>query len=79
MLAKSNVPLVRPATEKRAVAPDPLARPGPIIALLRSYSQKRYPPHGSPDLFEAMKQVAETGRGPEEQIPSMGCSIMWRH
>ena len=29
------------------------------------------------DLFEAMKQVAETGRGPAEQIPSMGCSIKW--
>ncbi|MEJ2309552.1 MAG: thioredoxin family protein [Gammaproteobacteria bacterium] len=30
------------------------------------------------DLFEAMKQVAETGRGPQEQIPSMGCSIKWK-
>lgn len=30
------------------------------------------------ELVEAMKQVAETGRGPEEQIPSMGCSIKWR-
>jgi peroxiredoxin len=30
------------------------------------------------DLFEAMKMVAETGRGPEQQIPSMGCSIKWR-
>ena len=30
------------------------------------------------DLFEAMKQVAETGHGPEQQIPSMGCSIKWR-
>jgi hypothetical protein len=30
------------------------------------------------DLFEAMKQVAETGEGPEEQIPSMGCSIKWK-
>jgi peroxiredoxin len=29
------------------------------------------------DLFEAMKQVAETGQGPEDQIPSMGCSIKW--
>ncbi|MCK5091197.1 MAG: thioredoxin family protein [Gammaproteobacteria bacterium] len=29
------------------------------------------------DLFEAMKQVAETGKGPEDQIPSMGCSIKW--
>lgn len=30
------------------------------------------------DLFEAMKAVAATGRGPREQIPSMGCSIKWR-
>lgn len=30
------------------------------------------------DLFEAMRQVAETGNGPREQIPSMGCSIKWR-
>jgi hypothetical protein len=30
------------------------------------------------ELFEAMKQVAETGRGPAEQVPSMGCSIKWR-
>ena len=31
------------------------------------------------DMFEAMKQVAETGRGPEVQVPSMGCSIKWKH
>lgn len=30
------------------------------------------------DLFDAMKQVAETGRGPEQQVPSMGCSIKWK-
>ncbi|HER26408.1 MAG TPA: thioredoxin family protein [Rhodospirillales bacterium] len=29
------------------------------------------------DLFEAMRQVARTGHGPVEQIPSMGCSIKW--
>ncbi|MHA1598552.1 MAG: thioredoxin family protein, partial [Alphaproteobacteria bacterium] len=29
------------------------------------------------DLFEAMAQIAETGNGPAEQIPSMGCSIKW--
>ncbi len=29
------------------------------------------------DLFEAMKQVAQTGHGPKKQIPSMGCSIKW--
>ena len=31
------------------------------------------------DLFEAMLQVARTGRGPQQQIPSMGCSIKWKH
>lgn len=30
------------------------------------------------DLFNAMKQVAETGKGPEEQFVSIGCSIKWR-
>jgi peroxiredoxin len=29
------------------------------------------------DLFEAMKQVAETQKGPAEQFASMGCSIKW--
>jgi peroxiredoxin len=30
------------------------------------------------ELFEAMRQVAETGHGPKKQHPSMGCSIKWR-
>ena len=30
------------------------------------------------ELFEAMKQIAMTGKGPEDQIASMGCSIKWR-
>ncbi|MGD2128161.1 MAG: thioredoxin family protein [Lysobacterales bacterium] len=30
------------------------------------------------DLYLAMAQVAESGRGPADQIPSMGCSIKWR-
>ena len=30
------------------------------------------------ELFEAMKQVAETGKGPREQTSSMGCSIKWK-
>ena len=29
------------------------------------------------DLFEAMKEVAETAKGPQEQISSIGCSIKW--
>jgi peroxiredoxin len=30
------------------------------------------------DLYEAMQLVADTGHGPKEQLPSMGCSIKWR-
>ena len=41
-------------------------------------SRKETAPEGvRRDLFEAMKQVAETGKGPQEQIPSIGCSIKW--
>lgn len=41
-------------------------------------SRKEAAPAGVPrELFEAMKQVAQTGRGPQEQTPSMGCSIKW--
>jgi peroxiredoxin len=29
------------------------------------------------ELFLAMQQVAETGRGPERQVASIGCSIKW--
>ena len=29
------------------------------------------------DLKIAMKLVAETGKGPKNQIPSMGCNIKW--
>ena len=32
---------------------------------------------GDSDLKLAMKLVSETGRGPKNQIPSMGCSIKW--
>ena len=32
---------------------------------------------GDSDLYKAMKQIAETGNGPKDQIPSMGCNIKW--
>ncbi len=40
-------------------------------------SRKDTAPDSTRDLFHAMQQVAETGRGPQEQIPSIGCSIKW--
>ena len=33
---------------------------------------------GHSDLLKAMKQIAETGNGPENQVPSAGCSIKWK-
>lgn len=42
-------------------------------------SKKETAPEGvRRDLFEAMKEIAQTQRGPAEQIPSMGCSIKWK-
>ena len=29
------------------------------------------------DLYKAMTQIVKTNKGPENQIPSMGCSIKW--
>lgn len=37
---------------------------------------------GAPDarreLFDAMLEIAKTGKGPAQQIPSIGCSIKWK-
>ena len=35
--------------------------------------------HGRVDeMLEAMAQIADTGAGPKEQKPSIGCSIKWK-
>ena len=34
---------------------------------------------GESDLLKAMKRIAETGKGPEDQIPSAGCGIKWKY
>jgi peroxiredoxin len=35
-------------------------------------------PNARKELLEAMIQIAETGKGPIDQIPSIGCSIKWK-
>lgn len=42
-------------------------------------SRREAAPADTPrELYEAMRAVAETGKGPIDQIPSMGCSIKWK-
>ncbi len=42
-------------------------------------SRKDTAPEGTRrDLFEAMKLIAQTGKGPADQIASLGCSIKWK-
>jgi hypothetical protein len=36
-------------------------------------------PDARRELFEAMVAIAETGRGPAEQVAALGCSIKWKH
>jgi len=40
-------------------------------------SKREAVPNARRDLYEAMVLVARTGKGPADQIPSMGCSIKW--
>jgi peroxiredoxin len=35
-------------------------------------------PNARRELFDAMRQIADTGEGPREQVPSIGCSIKWK-
>ena len=42
-------------------------------------SRKESVPSARRELFEAMRQIAQTGQGPKDQIPSMGCSIKWKN
>ena len=43
-------------------------------------ASKREPiPDAPRELFHAMVRIAQTGQGPTDQIPSMGCSIKWRN
>lgn len=41
-------------------------------------SRRELVPGARRELFEAMSEIARTGRGPAEQIPSVGCSIKWK-
>jgi thiol-disulfide isomerase/thioredoxin len=41
-------------------------------------SRKETASNSTRDLFNAMKLVAETGAGPKEQVPSIGCSMKWK-
>ena len=34
---------------------------------------------GKSDLLKAMEQIAETTKGPQDQISSAGCGIKWKY
>ena len=36
------------------------------------------PPGARRELVEAMRAIARTGKGPQSQMPSVGCSIKWK-
>ena len=41
-------------------------------------SGRQADPEARRELFDAMVQVARTGRGPADQVASIGCSIKWK-
>lgn len=36
------------------------------------------PPGARRELVDAMRLIAKTGKGPESQVPAVGCSIKWK-
>ena len=60
-----NIPRIRPV---------PYPAPAPVVTI----PVPDPAPDAPRDLFNAMVTVAQTGKGPAEQIPSMGCSIKWK-
>lgn len=45
---------------------------------LDSSGRQAAAPDARRELYQAMLQIAQTGQGPREQTPSMGCSIKWK-
>jgi peroxiredoxin len=45
---------------------------------LDAFGRNPAPPDARRELYEAMRRIAETGEGPAEQTPSIGCSIKWK-
>lgn len=40
-------------------------------------SGKEHKPDAARELYVAMRQISQIGKGPDEQFPSVGCSIKW--
>lgn len=45
---------------------------------LDAHGRAERPEGARKELVEAMRLIADTRRGPETQVPSMGCSIKWK-
>lgn len=45
---------------------------------LDSSGREPAPADARRELYDAMTLIARTGKGPERQVPSIGCSIKWR-
>lgn len=46
---------------------------------LDAFARDPRPEKAKAELVEALRVIAQTGKGPSEQFSSMGCSIKWRN
>ena len=51
--------------------------PAAVVGI-RDASGRASDPTAARELYDAMIEIARTGRGPAVQKPSVGCSIKWR-
>ena len=48
-----------------------------IARRIRELKNLKPSKNGDSELKKAMKMIAKSNKGPNEQFPSMGCSIKW--
>ena len=78
-----NFPYLHDETQEIAKTYDAVCTPdffGYNKDLELQYRGKNFVPvkDGESNLLKAMIQIAETGKGPQDQIPSAGCGIKWK-
>ena len=68
----------RRTQKKRSVMPDPVYDSRLVELIVRQIMRKGKKSLAYKIMYETMTQIAETNKGPENQIPSAGCGIKWK-
>ena len=74
---KPRILLIAPNQNKKKSKLKVLYSTHKLFTVFKQISNLKPINNGESDLKVAMKMVAKTNKGPDQQIPSMGCNIKW--